>query len=619
MRDRQLWNHIKPHFIVAGDAIYHFGHTEFARTFRKDLKARLRETETFFVYPELFDSIVQRECAEFSDRLIPVPKGSAQKVNIDLTQNFELPGLHNVLGLLFLPLGCTMSRHVYLWGFDGRAPGDKLFWSNSRKHSYPELIPELQKAHPRFFDHFIPKDDSNKYIKLAFGNLLENCLTAAESEGWQFVMMHHSWTPTLAKRCIKEITSLDKEKLLTHQKGNTSDSDFSAIFGEHKICPNPFLALEIHTDGNVSICCTAHLNKGCEFVGNILYEPLDEIWNSDKIQLFREVMYTAQYGKTCKPFCPQLIALKKGQTPLWYSHLCDAETFGEIAGKKIVLNSPYRAVSVASDGSCNLHCIMCRNDKKLRPTELEKLVNQKLYSQILDNISKIRFLELTGTGEPFFNKSVSDFIEQLKNKDTHNLVIRFITNGQLLTEERWQQIEALNAKELRISVSIDAASKEIYESIRRGAKWEMLLRNMKMLSEKRAKGKLDRLETSLCVMKRNIHEMVPFIELCRAWNCDKIELKRIFGTIAGDENIFDNEDTSCLETLSAVLQDPRFDEKWIAASSLLPYRNYSAERNILPETPVGQMESGLTVASNALMQPGRLSKEFSERACDKVS
>jgi hypothetical protein len=200
VRNKSLWNHIDPHFIVAGDTIYHFGHTRFAKTFRQDLALRLAETETFFVYPDLFDPIVRREMNDFSERLIPIPVRSRNQIDQDLTVTFSLPGLGNVLPLLLLPVGCTLSKNIFLWGFDGRAPDDTLFWSNSATESYPELLDELKKAHPAFFDHYVPKEDPFKYVKNVHGDILENCLTNAEKNGFHFTMMHHSWTPVLQKR-----------------------------------------------------------------------------------------------------------------------------------------------------------------------------------------------------------------------------------------------------------------------------------------------------------------------------------------------------------------------------------------------------------------------------------
>ena len=113
-----------------------------------------------------------------------------------------MPSLGNVLNILLLPLACTVSTSVRLWGFDGRAPDDKLFWSNSSKHSYPELMPELVEEHPAFFAAFVPKNRESDYVKSVHGDELDKCLVAAERDGYQFVMMHFSWTETLNKRAV---------------------------------------------------------------------------------------------------------------------------------------------------------------------------------------------------------------------------------------------------------------------------------------------------------------------------------------------------------------------------------------------------------------------------------
>ena len=205
VRDPDLWRHLDPHFIVAADAIYHFGHTAFARAFRKDLGARLEETRTFFVYPAFFDEIVQREFRDFGDRLIPIPTGVHLQLEVDLCECFQLPDLGNVLALMLLPLGCSLSRTVCLWGFDGRAPQDTLFWANSNKHTYLEWMPDLQKAHPQFFKHHLPRQNPGKYVQSVHGELLDQRLSEAEAAGFRFRMLHPSWTRTLQKRFDPQI------------------------------------------------------------------------------------------------------------------------------------------------------------------------------------------------------------------------------------------------------------------------------------------------------------------------------------------------------------------------------------------------------------------------------
>jgi hypothetical protein len=201
VKDNSLWHYISPHIIVAGDALYHFSDSSFSIAFIKDLRQRLKESpSTVFVYPMLFHRFVVRELTEFADRLYPVPIGDHKDITVDLTKTYALPALGNVLNLLLLPLAINLSKEIYFWGFDGRSPNDKDFWSNSDKHFYNDLVPELKMSHPAFFDHFVPKNNESSYVRTVHGDILELSLNKAEREGWKFNMMHDTYTPALKAR-----------------------------------------------------------------------------------------------------------------------------------------------------------------------------------------------------------------------------------------------------------------------------------------------------------------------------------------------------------------------------------------------------------------------------------
>ena len=201
VKDSEMWKHVNPHFIVAGDAIYHFGSNDFALSFIEDLKKRLRESDTYFIYPFYFHPYVKRVLEEFDEKLIPIPTVQRDFIHNSLLFDFRIPDdIGNVLNLLLLPLACTLSKKVYLFGFDGRAPNDKLFWSNSSKHTYEDKLGEIIKQHPKFFEHNVPKQGETKYVNNVHGERLENILSIAEKANWSFVMMHKSWTETLNKR-----------------------------------------------------------------------------------------------------------------------------------------------------------------------------------------------------------------------------------------------------------------------------------------------------------------------------------------------------------------------------------------------------------------------------------
>lgn len=349
----------------------------------------------------------------------------------------------------------------------------------------------------------------------------------------------------------------------------------SEILLNKKICPNPFILLEVMSDGHVAVCCPGRLKEGYKYVGNIQEHTLGEIWNGPALRAFRGIMYAGKAHTTCEPFCPQFTALGNGEVPPWYSALCTSELAREIEAEQTVLGTPFQAVSVSCDGACNLYCIMCRREKRPRPTARERRITERVFGELLGRIGQLRFLELTGNGDPFFSRETMGFLEKLAGKEVGHLTVRFITNGQLLDERCWEKIARIGLGSIRVSVSIDAATKESYEAIRRGGRWETLVRNMEMLARKRQEGALDYLQVSFVVMRRNIGEMVPFVALAKSWHCDRIEFQRIMYNFAGNENIFDLEEPRSLERLAAVLKDPVFQESgFLDVSSLLHYRNF---------------------------------------------
>lgn len=198
VKNKALWNHINPNIIVAGDAIYHFGISKFSKQFRNDLKLRLAETDTYFIYPMEFHSFLSDRLSKFKDKLIPIPVQNKTNFNYSFDKSFTLPQLGNSLNLLSLPVAVNLSKDINLWGYDGKGPNDKDFWKNSSDNFYQELVDELKLLHPAFFKYFL--NNTKKYSEIVFGNKVEKNLSNLESENYTISMLHKSWTKPLNKR-----------------------------------------------------------------------------------------------------------------------------------------------------------------------------------------------------------------------------------------------------------------------------------------------------------------------------------------------------------------------------------------------------------------------------------
>ena len=75
-------------------------------------------------------------------------------------------------------------------------------------------------------------------------------------------------------------------------------------------------------------------------------------------------------------------------------------------------------------------------------------------------------------------------------------------------------------------MSIDGASKETYEKLRLGGKWEKLLEGLACISKLRQQHDF-RFILHFVVQKQNYHEMEDIIDLGRQYGADRVWLNRI--------------------------------------------------------------------------------------------
>jgi MoaA/NifB/PqqE/SkfB family radical SAM enzyme len=143
-----------------------------------------------------------------------------------------------------------------------------------------------------------------------------------------------------------------------------------------------------------------------------------------------------------------------------------------------------------------------------------------------------------------------------------------LTNGQLLAKY-WEKIKHHNFSS--ITISIDAASRQTYEKIRRKGKWEHILAALQVVAENRHR--FEDAEISMTVMKENYREIPAFIELARNYGV-KASLWRVRteGELPKESNFFDNDDETLKDFISKLNQiDPADTKRIVELSNLVEY------------------------------------------------
>jgi MoaA/NifB/PqqE/SkfB family radical SAM enzyme len=120
--------------------------------------------------------------------------------------------------------------------------------------------------------------------------------------------------------------------------------------------------------------------------------------------------------------------------------------------------------------------------------------------------------------------------------------LKFLTNGTLLTESMTATL--LDSRVSQIDVSIDGARAATYEHIRRGGRFDKLVRNLKRLRDlKRARGLPNpRVQFNVTLMKSNLRELDQFVDLAEECGVERIGCRHLMpyaGLDMAHESLFD--------------------------------------------------------------------------------
>ncbi|MGR0482552.1 MAG: radical SAM protein [Candidatus Electronema sp. V4] len=194
------------------------------------------------------------------------------------------------------------------------------------------------------------------------------------------------------------------------------------------------------------------------------------------------------------------------------------------------LRMRHLVVRVDTNWLCNLKCRMCHFSdpslKTLPPMRID------LFQKIANDIfPKALWLYMSCRAEPFMTKNFGDFLKIASRYNVPHFGV--MTNGQLLNEDRINELIDCNVKEL--GVSIDGATRETYEMIRINGKFERLLDNLALLNsiKKKRKSKYPLLRLNYVVMKENVNELVNFIDVVSPFEPDRINVRHIGTSEAG--------------------------------------------------------------------------------------
>lgn len=213
----------------------------------------------------------------------------------------------------------------------------------------------------------------------------------------------------------------------------------------------------------------------------------------------------------------------------------------EISTRKEILESKPRAMIGMIMNKCNISCRIC--DIWSRPKWQEP---DRILKEIVELLPYMEDICWQG-GEVFYMKEFNSMLaEGVKCKNLNQVIF---TNGLLLDEKN---LEIIAKGNVELVLSIDGATKETYEYIRRGANFETLCKKLELIKEVR-KSTGAKINTYLnpVICRRNYKEIEQMVEFAHKYEFTSITLNPIRGI--PEENIFEPIDEQAFEFMRKVV------------------------------------------------------------------
>jgi short-subunit dehydrogenase/MoaA/NifB/PqqE/SkfB family radical SAM enzyme len=190
------------------------------------------------------------------------------------------------------------------------------------------------------------------------------------------------------------------------------------------------------------------------------------------------------------------------------------------SGRKPAGSRIWRLWQVESAIACNLNCLMCPWTGQRTEVGSGGLMSNEVWNALRPLLSEVASVDFSGGGEALLHPDLPGRISQAKQAGCE---AGLLTNGTLLNEERARAL--IRAGIDWIGFSVDGATAEVYEQVRRGARFALLVENIRGLSGMRSGG-VPRVIFNFVMMPLNIHQLEDMVRLGGDLGIDQINFKQ---------------------------------------------------------------------------------------------
>ena len=173
--------------------------------------------------------------------------------------------------------------------------------------------------------------------------------------------------------------------------------------------------------------------------------------------------------------------------------------------------------------SCNLHCMMCRESNDKYP---QMLMDMSLLDKLAPFLKEAEAILPFGWGEPLMHPKFKNILRTIRDINSQAQIV-FNTNGQLMLSSLIETI--IETKVNIVCFSIDSILPSLYETIRRGARFDRVIETIETLNDlKRKKNSpLPHLFMEIVLMKQNIGELEDIATFLKRYRFSGVLLEEV--------------------------------------------------------------------------------------------
>ena len=224
-------------------------------------------------------------------------------------------------------------------------------------------------------------------------------------------------------------------------------------------------------DGRIVCGCADPYGK--RVLGDARVARISEIWNDTRISTLRAELNGG--GSTFCGDCPLKLPLK-GQAP---------------TERPLDVGRLPNRLYIECTAACNISCAdaCCAPETGITKTRNAGMLDFDLFKNVVDEAGPgLVRIDFFNYGEAFLHKRAIEMCEYIKSRFPH-IYLYTSTNGLMFTEESAKRLVHSGIDE--VTFSIDGASQDTYVQYRQRGKFDLAIRNLRVMAEEKRRSRRD--------------------------------------------------------------------------------------------------------------------------------